>query len=86
MKLWQAWWIGGALLVVLTAVLVWATERAYAGGEVALGGLASLARVAIYVVWLLAVWRCSRNTGRPAWTYVARSLAIVGLIASAVLY
>jgi hypothetical protein len=86
MKLWQAWWIGGALLAVLTALLVWATERAHGNGQVALGGLASLARVVVYVVWFVAVWRSALNVGRPFWTYVARSLALAGLVASAVLY
>jgi hypothetical protein len=86
MKLWQAWWIGGAALAALTALLVWATERAYGGGQIALGGLASLARVVAYAVWFLLVWRCSRNAARPLWTHLARGLAIAGLLASAVLY
>jgi hypothetical protein len=86
MKLWQAWWLGGALLAALTAGLIWVTERAYDGGNVALGGLAETARILLYLAWFLTVWRCSRNVGRPLWTYLARSLSVAGLIASAVLY
>lgn len=85
-KLWQAWWLGGALLAPLTAILVWATDRAYDGDHLALGGLASVARILLYLIWFNAVWRCSRNVKRPLWTYAARSLLIAGLLASAVLY
>jgi hypothetical protein len=66
--------------------LVWATERAYGGGQVVLGDLASVARILLYLVWLHAVWRCSRNVERALWTYVARAAAILGLAANAVLY
>jgi len=85
-KLWKAWWLGGALLAALTAVLIWATERAYGADRIALGGLASVARILLYLTWFQAVWRCSRNVGHPLWTYVARALLLAGLIASAVLY
>jgi hypothetical protein len=80
------WWIGGGLLAAATAALIWATERAYGGGHVALGGLASVARILLYLIWFHAVWRCSRNVRRPLWTHVARGLLVAGLIASAVLY
>jgi hypothetical protein len=86
LRLWQAWWLGGAALAALTAGLVWATERAYGGGQEVLGELATVARVLLYLVWLHVVWRSSRNVARPLWTYVARVAAILGLIASAVLY
>ena len=85
-KLWKAWWLGGALVAALTAGLIWATERAYGGGYETLGDLASVARILLYLVWLHVVWRCSRNTGRPVWTYAARALLLAGLVASAVLY
>ena len=86
LRLWQAWWLGGAALAALTAGLVWAAERAYGGGQVALGDLATAARILLYGVWLHTVWRCSRNVKRPLWTYVARASAVLGLVASAVLY
>jgi len=85
-RLWQAWWLGGAALAALTAGLVWAAERAYGVGQLVLGELATAARILLYVVWLHTVWRCSRNVKRPLWTYVARVAALLGLIASAVLY
>jgi hypothetical protein len=85
-KLWKVWWIGGAALAAATAALIWATERAYDGGQIALGGLASVARILLYLLWFRAVWRCSRNVGRPLWTHVARGLLVAGLIASALLY
>ena len=85
-ELWKVWWIGGALLAALTIALIWATERAYDGGHVALGALAETARILLYLAWFLTVWRCSRNVGRGLWTYVARCLLVLGLIASAVLY
>jgi hypothetical protein len=85
-KLWKAWWLGGALLAALTALLVLATERAYSAGNVALGGLANMARVLVYMVWALAAWRCSRNVDHRFWTYAARVLLVTGLVASAVLY
>ena len=85
-KLWKAWWLGGGLVAALTAVLIWATDRAYHGGHAALGALASVARILLYLIWFQAVWRCSRNVGHPLWTYVARALLLAGLIASAVLY
>jgi len=84
--LWKAWWLGGALVAALTAGLIWATERAYGGGYEALGDLGSVARILLYLIWLHMVWRCSRNVGRALWTYVARGLLVLGLIASAVLY
>ena len=86
MKLWQAWWLGGALLAALTAILIWATDRAYDADHLALGGLASVARILLYLTWFHAVWRCSRNVRRPLWTHAARSLLIAGLLASAMLY
>ena len=86
MKLWQAWWLGGALLAMATALLVWGTDAAYGAGSIALGGLANAARVIAYMVWALVVWRCSRNVRRPFWTYTARALLVAGLVASAVLY
>ena len=86
MRLWKAWWIGGALLATGTALLVWAADSAYDAGYVALGGLANAARVLLYIVWALAVWRWSRNVRRPFWTYAARTLLVAGLVASAVLY
>jgi hypothetical protein len=86
MKLWQAWWIGGALLVACTALLIWLTEQAYDSGQTVLGNACDVARVLLYVAWFLAVWRNSRNVGRPLWTHLARSLAIAGLVASAILY
>ena len=85
-KLWKVWWIGGAALAAATAALIWATDRAYDADHLALGGLASVARILLYLAWFHAVWRCSRNVERPLWTYVARSLLIAGLLASAVLY
>ena len=85
-KLWKAWWLGGALLAALTAGLIWATELAYGGGHEVFGDLASVARILLYLLWLHAVWRCSRNVGRALWTYLARGLLVVGLIASTVLY
>ena len=51
-----------------------------------LGDLASVARILLYLIWLQAVWRCSRNVKRPLWTYVARGAGILGLAANAVLY
>jgi hypothetical protein len=51
-----------------------------------LGDLAGVARILLYLVWLQAVWRCSRNVERALWTYVARAAAVSGLLASAVLY
>ena len=78
--------MGGAALAVLTALLVWATDGAYSAGYAALGGLANAARVLLYIVWAVAVWRCSRNVQRRFWTYVARLSLIAGLVASAVLY
>jgi hypothetical protein len=45
-----------------------------------------VARILLYLVWLHAVWRCSRNVERPLWTYAARIAAFLGLVASAVLY
>jgi len=74
------------VLAALSAVLIWATERAYGRDHVALGALASVARILLYLIWLHAVWRCSRNVGRPLWTHIARALSVAGLIASAVLY
>ena len=85
-KLWKAWWLGGALLAALTAGLIWATERAYGGGHEVLGDLASVARILLYLVWLHAVWRCSRNVERALWTPLARAALLAGLVASAVLY
>ena len=85
-RLWQAWWLGGAALAALTAGLVWGTERAYGGGQEVLGDLAGVARILLYLVWLHSVWRCSRNVERRLWTYLARIAAILGLVASAVLY
>ncbi|HTG97878.1 MAG TPA: hypothetical protein VL982_10570 [Burkholderiales bacterium] len=85
-KLWQAWWLGGAMLALPTALLVWATDSAYDGEHVVLGALATVARILLYLAWFNAVWRCSRNVQRPLWTYVARSLLIAGLLASAMLY
>ena len=86
MKLWQAWWLGGALLATATALLVWGADSAYDAGYVALGGLANAARVLAYLVWALAVWRSSRNVRHPFWTYAARAVLVAGLVASAVLY
>lgn len=86
MKLWQAWWLGGALLAALTAALIWATERAYGAGYQALGDGASVARIVLYLVWFHFVWRCSRNAGRSLWTHLARALLLVGLVASTLLY
>jgi hypothetical protein len=86
MKLWQAWWIGGALLLVCTALLIGVTERAYESGHTGLGTACDVARLLLYGVWFLVVWRSSRNVGRRLWTHVARGLAIAGLVASAVLY
>ena len=80
------WWLGGAVLASSSALLVWATDSAYSAGYVALGGLANATRVLVYIMWALAVWRCSRNVQRRFWTYVARFLVIAGLVASAVLY
>ena len=51
-----------------------------------LGDAASGARILLYLIWLHAVWGCSRNVGRALWTYVARGLLVLGLIVSAVLY
>jgi hypothetical protein len=45
-----------------------------------------VARILLYLVWLHMVWRCSRNVEHPLWTYVARAAAVLGLVASAVLY
>ena len=75
LRLWQAWWLGGAALAALTAGLVWATERAYGGGQVVLGDLASVTRILLYLVWLHAVWRCSRNVERAAMDLSSRALA-----------
>jgi hypothetical protein len=86
LPLWQVWWLGGAALAALTAALVWATERAYGGGQEVLGDLAGVARIVLYLVWLQAVWRCSRNVERRLWTHLARIVAVLGLMASAVLY
>jgi hypothetical protein len=44
-----------------------------------------VARIVLYLFWLHAVWRCSRNVERARWTYLARGAALAGLIASAVL-
>jgi hypothetical protein len=65
---------------------VWASERAYAGGHAALGDLAGVARILLYLVWLRAVWRASRNVKRAFWTPLARAGALLGLLASAALY
>ena len=86
MKLWQAWWLGGALLATATALLVWATESAHDAGHATLGTLLDVARILSYLVWFQAVWRSSRNVERRVWTQVARALAIAGLAASALLY
>ena len=52
-----------------------------------LGDLASVARILLYLVWLHAVWRCSRNVEHALWTYArARAPLILGLLANAVLY
>ena len=51
-----------------------------------LGDLTSVTRILLYLVWLHAVWRCSRNVERALWTYLARVAAILGLVANAVLY
>jgi hypothetical protein len=48
--------------------------------------LAEVARILAYLIWLRAVWRCSRNVERALWTYLARVAAILGLVANAVLY
>ena len=85
-RLWKVWWIGGALLAGSTALLIWVTEQAYGADQVALGGLASVARILLYLIWCHAVWRCSRNVDRQLWAYMARGLLLAGLIASAVLY
>ncbi len=86
LRLWQVWWIGGAALAALTAALVWATERAYGDGHSALGDLASVTRILLYLLWCRAVWRASRNVERAFWTPVARAAAALGLLASAALY
>jgi hypothetical protein len=74
------------MLAVPTILLVWATDRAYGADHLVLGALAAVARILLYLAWFNAVWRCSRNVKRPLWTYVARSLLIAGLLASAMLY
>ena len=65
---------------------MWATDLAYAQGHLALGALANLARILLYLAWFVAVWRCSRNVERAYWTPLARGVALAGLVASAVLY
>ena len=52
----------------------------------AAGDWAEVARILAYLIWLRAVWRCSRNVERALWTYLARVAAILGLVANAVLY
>jgi len=86
LRLWQVWWIGGAALAALTAALVWAAERAYSAGNAALGDLASVARILLYLLWCRAVWRASRNVERAFWTPLALAAAALGLLASAALY
>ena len=44
-----------------TALLIWASERAYGGGYPALGALAGVSRIMLYLLWFQAAWRCSRN-------------------------
>jgi hypothetical protein len=86
LRLWQAFWIGGAVLAALTAALVWAAERAHGAGQPGLGALLDALRLVAYLFWFHAVWRSSRNVERALWSAAARAAAALGLLASAVLY
>jgi hypothetical protein len=84
-RLWRVFWLGGAALAALTALLLWAAERAYASGHPALEALAGVTRIVLYLTWFRAAWRCSRNVTHAAWTPAARAALLLGLAATALL-
>jgi hypothetical protein len=66
--------------------LIWSAERAYFAGYPALEASLGVAKILLYLVWLHAVWKCSRNVEHAVWTWLARILGLAGLAATALLY
>jgi hypothetical protein len=84
-ELWKVWWGGGIPLALITAAMMIAAERVRGLGasDWGWGDAVDVARLLVYLVWLVPAWRCSRNVQSAAWTPLARGALAAGLVASA---
>jgi len=82
-KLWRVWWVWGIALAAALAGLIWVAETARDAGYERWGDALDVARLPLYWIWMLRVWRCAANVVNPIWTPLARAAAVVGLVANA---
>lgn len=84
-RLWRIWWLAGIPVACITGLLVLAAESLRGLGAWAWGwgDACDAARLLVYLAWFLPAWRCSRNAGHGAWTWLARGALLAGLVLSA---
>jgi len=79
--LWEAWWVlGTSALLVIAVICLFITQiLPHSMLSVAILGGVTLA---LQIFWLVAVWRCAPNIHNNIWTYVARTVLVLGIISS----
>jgi hypothetical protein len=82
-RLWKIWWLWGIPVAWATSLLIVGAELARLAGYHDSGNLLDVVRLAVYWFWFRLAWQCSRNVDRTAWTPVARTALVLGLIGHA---
>ncbi len=75
-RLWKVFWFGGGLAGAIFWILVTLSMGA---GAIPPG--AGLALFILYELWIsISIWTCAANVENPLWGYLARAVAVFGLI------
>ena len=77
------WWLAGIPLAWALIGLSVAGDQAWKSGSPRFADLTYIARLALYWLWFMSVWKCSRNVEHRLWTVLARGALFAGLAVTA---
>jgi len=77
-RLWVVWWVYGAAVAALLAVVAWFVLGHPTTSAQAIFLLAVLLTMfTIVIAWTVMVWRCAPNAGNQIWKLIARASAVI---------
>lgn len=79
-RLWRIWTLWGIPAGLAASALTVFAEFARMDGLHATGALLDAMKVVIYAAWLVAAWRCARNTEQLLWRSLTRASVALGVV------
>ena len=77
--LWQVWWMGGIVTVMLATWLGLSAEDFRQEEAHFIGAMLDSAKFLCCLLWFVTAWRCADNVGKRVWTGLSRGTIVAGI-------